>query len=259
MKDVADHGDGCVVDTVDARGAPRFEPGVVDNFVAKNTFVLGGDVRNISPESHIANKGGWQTVGGVVGGARSRRPVKRRNDAGIEGCHQMIGTDVHAADGCRGGVASSRRVGGQDGSGGVKFHDRGWEFSANEQRGALGCEMDDISPAHPRVHPYGVCQVVTHDAGSIAGADVENTVPLDDGGHFVALWSAGEQNMAFKQRVLLRGKMSERARPVVDKKCWSARGSSTLSGPGHQPSTARAEVEIGQCIGGGKHAVGRVV
>ena len=57
MEDIADHGDRRIVDAVDAGGAPRFEPGVVRDVVAEQTFVFGGRVGGVAKQRNIAHKG----------------------------------------------------------------------------------------------------------------------------------------------------------------------------------------------------------
>ena len=84
VEDVADHGDRCVVDAVHAGGTPRLEPGVVGDVVAQDAFVLSGHVRRGVNQGHVANEGGWQAVGGVVGRARSRGSVKVDEHAALQ-------------------------------------------------------------------------------------------------------------------------------------------------------------------------------
>ena len=169
VKDVADHGDRCVVDAVHAGGPPRLEPGVVGDVVAKHAFVLRGHVRRGVDQGHVANKGGWQAVGGVVGRAPSGDSVKVDEHATLEGEDEMIVVGGHAQDVGRGRVASVGAVVGLDAvATGVHLFNDGRTFHGEQERGcSLRGRCSDgvhhVVHDRPRREPNRVADVVAHD------------------------------------------------------------------------------------------------
>ena len=193
MEDIPDHGDRRVVDAVDAGGAPRFEPGIVRNVVAKQTFVFGGHVGGAAKQRNIAHEGGWQAVGGVIGGAGSARTVKMDEDATLEGEDDAVGVHGKVEEVGRRRIASRCSIVCLEAvSVSVHFLNNGGDFHGEEQRvGALLCTGSDHHVNHivvdaPGREPRRCTDVITqYFHRVVSGADVEDVVHLGKRRHVV--------------------------------------------------------------------------
>ena len=162
IEHVAHNGDGCVGNAVDAGGTPRLKPGVVGDVVTQDTSVFGGDVGHATEEHHVTEEGCRQSVGGIVGGARSRTHVKESKGAAVKGERQVVSVADHGVDGCAGGVTSVGSVpcGGGSG-GGVELHDHRCGLPGCEEIGSVGGQFNHAFPVgRPRGKPNSVVDVV---------------------------------------------------------------------------------------------------
>ena len=223
VKDVPDHGDGCVVDSVDAGGAPGLKPRVVGDVVAQHTFVFCGHVGRGVHKGNVPNKGSGQTVGGVVGGAGSGASIKVNKHPAVKGQHEIVCVGRHAQDAGRTGVASGGPVKGLNAvSAGVHLFDERVGFKAKQERGCSlsvgrGDDVVHVVRDGPRCEPDRVADVVTqHSHGVVSGAEVEHVVDFDQPGHVVRRRCAGQEHLSLDERCLVGREVDQVPAAVVD-------------------------------------------
>ncbi len=110
VEDITNHGDRCIVHTVDSGGPPWFKPRVVGDVVAEQPFVFGGLIGGIAEHGDITEEGRGQTVGAVVGCTAAVGAIKVNEDATVEGHNNAVRIGDHADDVGRIGVATRSPV-----------------------------------------------------------------------------------------------------------------------------------------------------
>ena len=98
VENIAHHGDRRIVDAVDPGGPPWLKPGVVGDVIAQHTLVLRSHVRHRVDQGNITDEGRWESVGGVVRGARCGCSVEVNKDPTVQGENKVVCVGSHAQD-----------------------------------------------------------------------------------------------------------------------------------------------------------------